>query len=631
MYVDLLSHRPRRRRASQAAWAKGIVRRWDRNKPAVLAVLAATVVVLAMIGSAKTKPSRPFFDSLYGALQLFTLNGNSGQNANVYLQVARYLGPCVLGYAAVGAILAMYGEQLNRFVIRRLHRHVVIAGLGAAGYRLANAFAADGWPVVAIDSDAANVSIAGCRDRGIRVLVGDATDPKLLRQAGLDKAELLVALCGKDQVNIDVAAAARTVSASERSQVLTALAGFDDFHLWQVMKAPALVDRDESGFRLELVNLWAVAAELLLEEHPPFTKHRPGSPHVVVVSDEGLADSLLIGILRRWMAAERGPSDFLRLSLVGAPPEVLEDLAARNPELGEIASCRVELWNGPSAGENGARGNPAGAPTDASAVYVALASETAALTTALTLRHQMGRWDETPIVVVVEDDEAGVAHAVKRGGPAMKGIHAFGWLSRTLLPAPLLESTATEVIARLGHLLHCQHQNQLGLTEREDPSLAPWEDLPSSLRESNRLWADGIAAKLGALRCVVVPAPLLDPERSSFGFTEQEVARLAPFEHERWSADMKRMGYQPGPRDSRHHPLIDVPFEQLPEDNKDKDRAHVRTIPQVLARAGFRVRRLDDGPEVPVDVNDVAPPAARAVTGRAGARPTASGSPPAPA
>jgi hypothetical protein len=566
------------------------LRHWDSNKPAVVAVLAATVVVLAMIGFSQTKPSRPLLDLLYESLQLFTLNGNAGQNANVYVQIARYLGPFVLGYAAVGAILAMYGEQFNRFAVRRLRRHVVITGLGAAGYRLASAFAADGWPVVAIDSDATNVSIAGCRERGIRVLVGDATDAKLLRQAGVGKAELLVALCGKDQVNIDVAAAARSVSAGDRSQVLTALAGFDDFHLWQVMKAPALVDQDESGFRLELVNLWAVAAELLLDEHPPFPGHHPGSPHVVVVSDEGLAESLLIGVLRRWLAAKRGPSDFLRLTLVGAPLQVLDDLAARNPELAEIVSCRLEL---------GAAGNGtgAGAPAGASAVYVALTSETTALTTALTLRHLMGHWEETPIVVVVEDDEAGVAHAVRRGGPAMKGIHAFGWLSRTLLPAPLLESTATEVIARLGHLLHCQHQNELGLTESDDPSLVAWERLPGSLRESNRLWADGIAAKLGALRCVVVPAPLLDPEKSGFGFTEDEVARLAPFEHERWSADMKRLGYQAGPRDSGHHPFIDLPFEQLPEDNKEKDRAHVQTIPEVLARAGFRVRRLDETPQ----------------------------------
>ena len=140
-----------------------------------------------------------------------------------------------------------------------------------------------------------------------------------------------MALCGRDQVNIDVAAAARTVAADERSEVLTALAGFDDFDLWQVMKAPALVDRDESAFRLELVNLWAMAAEILLEEHPPFPKQHPGSPHVVVVSDEGLADSLLIGVLRRWMAAPSGPDDFLRLTLAGAPAEVLADLAMQEP------------------------------------------------------------------------------------------------------------------------------------------------------------------------------------------------------------------------------------------------------------------------------------------------------------
>jgi len=103
----------------------------------------------------------------------------------------------VLGYAAVGAILAMYGEQFNRFFVRRLRRHVVVAGLGAAGYRLASAFAADGWQVVAIDSDPTNVSIAGCRDRGIHVLVGDATDTKVLRQVGLDKAELLWRCAGR--------------------------------------------------------------------------------------------------------------------------------------------------------------------------------------------------------------------------------------------------------------------------------------------------------------------------------------------------------------------------------------------------------------------------------------------------
>lgn len=62
---------------------------------------------------------------------------------------------------------------------------------------------------------------------------------------------------------------------------------------------------------------------------------------------------------------------------------------------------------------------------------------------------------------------------------------------------------------------------------------------------------------------------------------------------------MKRMGMSQGPiRDKTHHPLIDVPFEDLPEDNKEKDRAHVRSIPHILSQSGFVIRRLDSADDM---------------------------------
>jgi kumamolisin len=610
VYLDLLSHRPGQRRlAAKRVWAEHVVRRWKRRKPAILASLAAVVLALGVIGfrmmPSDGPGSKPFslLESFYRAPQLFGLGGGDVTNPNIYLQVARFLAPFVLGYAALGAVFSMYRDELNRFLVRHLRRHVVIAGLGAAGSRLAKAFSADGWPVVAVERDAANTEVAGCRQRGVRVLLGDATDRSVLRQAGLDHAVLLVSLCGEDRANIDVTAAARTACTDKRKHVLTAVAGFDDFYLWHAMKAPALVDRDSAAFRLELVNLWALAAELLLDAYPPFHKRRPGCPHVVVVSDEGLAASLVIAVLRRWMAAERQPPDRLRLSLAGAPPAVLASLSRRNPELVEIPSCTIEpwddsqlltAWDGTAPGDGASDGASDGAGSGATAVYVALASETAALTTALNLRDRLSHPEKAPVVVVVEDDGAGVAHAIRRGGLAMQGIHAFGWLSHALRPDALLEGMSTEVVARLGHQVHCEQQRSLGLSEADDPSLGSWERLPSALRESNRVWADGIAAKLAGLRCAVTPAPLIDPEKPNFEFTEEEVEKLAPLEHERWSSDMKRMGYRPGPRDATHRPYIDVPFDELPEANKEKDRAHVRMIPRVLARAGFRVQRLSE-------------------------------------
>lgn len=609
----------------RALWAEHVLHHWKRRKPAVLGAVAAAVLALGITGFRQRPLHLPVDEAIYRSLQLFALGGGDGASSNPYLQVARFLGPSVVGYAAVGAIVTMYREQLNSFVARRMRGHVVVAGLGAAGSRLAGAFAKDGWRVVAIERDAENPAINLARQRGVRVLVGDATDPSLLRAAGLARALLAVALCGDDRTNIDVSESARSACGHNRSGVLTAVAGFEDFDLWQAMKASALADRDQSRFRLELVNLRALATELLLSQYPPFNPERPGCPEVTVVSDQPFAGSLITGVLQRWVTARKGPGDFLHLRVVAPRPFVAE-LLKRNPELCEVPACRLEV-----APEDGAHGDDMRPPADDAddvlarvndvrataddvhpttrgrprrrqpphstnaggsfAAYIALNSETRALSEALALRKRAGQGLCTPAVVVVEDDNAGVAHAVRRGGTTMEGVHAFGWLSRSARPAPFLEGTMTEVIARLGHIYHCEQQRGLGRTERDDPSLAPWEQLAEGLRESNRRWADSIPAKLSAVGCEAVHAPLMSPEADAFAFDDDEVEQLAALEHERWSADMKRIGYTRGPRDARHRPSIDVPFEQLAPEDQEKDRAHVRSIPPVLARAGFKVQR----------------------------------------
>jgi len=68
--------------------------------------------------------------------------------------------------------------------------------------------------------------------------------------------------------------------------------------------------------------------------------------------------------------------------------------------------------------------------------------------------------------------------------------------------------------------------------------------------------------------------------------------RLSIGEHERWSQSRVRAGWVPGPRNdkARHHPNL-APWDQLDEAAKDKDREAVRSIPLLLERAGFTVRR----------------------------------------
>jgi hypothetical protein len=96
---------------------------------------------------------------------------------------------------------------------------------------------------------------------------------------------------------------------------------------------------------------------------------------------------------------------------------------------------------------------------------------------------------------------------------------------------------------------------------------------------------------------MMVPARGNEPE---FAFTSEELDVLARAEHDRWCEDKRAAGWQlgsPTDKDHRIHEAL-VPWEDLSDDQRDKDRGMVIAIPQVLARAGYTIlrSRRGDGP-----------------------------------
>jgi hypothetical protein len=75
----------------------------------------------------------------------------------------------------------------------------------------------------------------------------------------------------------------------------------------------------------------------------------------------------------------------------------------------------------------------------------------------------------------------------------------------------------------------------------------------------------------------------------------EELEALARGEHDRWMRDLVRDGWRPtdGPKDPdrKLHPLL-VPWDELDEVEREKDRAPMRELPVTLARAGLEIRRM---------------------------------------
>jgi hypothetical protein len=71
--------------------------------------------------------------------------------------------------------------------------------------------------------------------------------------------------------------------------------------------------------------------------------------------------------------------------------------------------------------------------------------------------------------------------------------------------------------------------------------------------------------------------------------------RMAEAEHNGWMAHRAKNGWRwAATRDdaAKHHPSL-LPYKQLPESEKEKDRNNIRHYPEFAARAGYRIVRLD--------------------------------------
>jgi hypothetical protein len=588
----------KRRRTFRRVWRRRVQPVWREVRGVVLIGLGLLVLVLGTLGFEQLHGANyGFLDSLYRAITLFAFGGAVQPPVPPALQVARILGPILTGYAAVGTLILLSREQARILDIRLFARqHVIVAGLGASGSSLAFALDDCNAHLVIVESSPTNPYLAGVRERGIDVLIGDATDRAMLRTAGVRRARHLVSLCGSDSTNVDVAAAAMAASSRTRTGVLTVFAQLRDLDVWRSLAEDASTfGVHPPGVRFEYFNIHAIGAQLLLERHPPFLaaagEPEPRRAHVLLVGLDGLGEQLLLRIVRQWRSQSPGPSEQLCITLAGTGAEgALARLRRRYPALERC--CTIEAWPGSidsaffQAGSAMLGSDRAGEVTQA---YVCIDDEGRALTAALAL-HAAPEAPCVPVVVVVADADAGVAKVLAADGGRFANVTPFGLLTEAVSPELLLRGT-NELLARAKHEQYVRDELAVGNSVERNPSMRPWEELDEAMREDNRKFADGIGDKLTATGCILVPMALRDPDVPQFSFTDAEVELLARQEHERWVQAKLDDGWHFGsPRNDQlkqHDQLVD--WKQLDERNRDRDP--VRQLPEMLELTGFQIQR----------------------------------------
>jgi hypothetical protein len=596
------------RRSVRRFWRETLAPLWSDAQWSVFIVLGLIAIGLGIDGFRRhfnaTGETYSWADLVYRSLQLFPFESGWVEGVNLELQVARFLAPAVVLFAAVSGIMAIFRSQVQLLRARRYRDHVVVCGLGRKGFLLAKGFRHDGEQVVAIEQNESNRLVQDARGLGVPVVIGDASAPETLGRARVGRARRVVAVCGDDAANAEVAARAREIARDHRERertrrlarlrryrprTLTAfvhVAGVDLCD--QVMEARVSVPEDEP-FRLELVNAFEQAARPWLREFEPFPD--PQASHLLIVGAGEMGKHLIVGAAKSWLDRHgiTDPKPCITL-LDRAARARVKTLRRQYPDLEKVCElvplpCEID-----SPAFVAARFLFDPARPEVSAVYVCLDDEARCLAAGLTLlrrlREELTVVSEVPTVVRMTR-EGGLPDLV--GG--LQGLRSFGVLDRTSTPKAMLDGTRNELLARAIHGEYVRYQDSLGQTSETNKSMVAWEALPEDDKESNRRQADHVGHKLRAVDCGV--RSLTDWLTPLVDFTDDEVEKLAEMEHDRWVAARRADGWKPGPRDRKRkrHPHL-VEWKVLEDDVRDYDRHFARSLPSVLARAGFRVYRL---------------------------------------
>jgi hypothetical protein len=566
--------------------ARWLRRVWRRYRGQVAGAAVVVALFLGVYGYGKQNPQLSVPDRFYAAIQLFSMGGDANRPPiPLPLEIARWLAPLTVAYAVLRTLSAIFLRQWTQFRIRVLfRRHVIICGLGQAGLRFATGFHDRAERVVIVDLNPPLAAAEKCRELGIPLLTGDATEGMTLARAGVRRARYLLAVCGEDVVNAEVALAL-TVFSSRRRTPIDCLVQLADERLCQLVDQEALTAAATGRVAYEFFNVYHAGPAALFDTHPDLLTLQDGSrPHLMIVGAGGFATALVAEAARRWRLGRPHPAGRIRITLVASDADTqAAALSARYPALAtscELTTCPIDPAN---------PDRPASLPSahPPTAALVCLDEDAATFRATLLARRILP--EHCPVIACTTGPSSLVGLLDRSTSGLLANVEGFSLLDRACRPEVLLNGRR-ETLAQGVHADYVRRRREDG-ADPDDLALEPWENLPETLRAANRAQAADLGQKLRTVGCELRPAADWLPP--PLPFTDTELEHLAMLEHQRWEIERRQDGWRRGPdRDPvrKLSPYL-VPWDNLPEEIKDLDRDAIRALPTFLARAGFAITR----------------------------------------
>lgn len=409
----------------------------QRNRLPLMILLASVTLILGVIGFGKQSSDSNFFDNLYLSLQLFVLQSGAGlPNMHWTLQVARFSGVIFTFLAAVQILVSTFYVRFELLKIKWTYRnHIIICGLGGLGPILAKHYLDDGEKVVAIEIMPDNKFVESIKEQDGIVLFGDGADPELLKKAGIERARLVVAVCGSDGKNAEIVGQVAKIAEEEKLSDLSCYAHILNPHLSHYLAGQAITSYTNENFQVEFFNIFDSGARLILQEDAmKLSFSGDDRPHMAVIGLNAVGQSL---VMRAERAARTAAMKGRRPRLTVIDPraeEILKLLECSCASLKRTFKLKAYEDNILNASFiNTWLGETLNSRMPLTQIYICLEDDSVGLTLGLILQEKLRDQNPAVPILVCMLDHGGLEDVLesREGGRPAVSLLAFDLLEKT--------------------------------------------------------------------------------------------------------------------------------------------------------------------------------------------------------
>ena len=619
----------------------GIAVRMARHEWSIVGAIGFAAFVLGCVGYYQVmdvggpNSEHSWWDPVYASLQLFIFEGpDATADWPVHLQIARALAPLVLLYTAAVAIFKQVETEVALYRLHfRKRRFVLVCGIGEVGYRVARDYCLNtDKTVVIIDREAGNPLVADLSRLGAIAVTGNALDPMILLKSRAMYAKDVFLCTDDDQTNISCAkiierlcrriddaelqnlshiASAHEVEigGEPASTGLRAFICVDAPDLYEVFSNHPFFNLNSERFSARLFNRSETIARKVFSLCAPDMYYLPRDPAQQPMSVLFVGFSAIIRELILQTALTAHYPDYRLARVTVLCNEERRDLVRRffhrYPHLDQ--ALELEFVYDDAMTLTRKRWKELQKGGKFAVAYVAVNDDVEGILTARRLVRLNRLADRPPLNFVVclnqqtflsdiIDDDFLPIEADKSKVPEHAPIEYLETLDETI-SIDVIVNEILDSMARSTHNDYVATLQSLGESRETNASIIPWSQLPAHKKKANQHAAAHMPVKLRCSECRSVP--LDEPvDAQPFPPDDENLEILAQLEHRRWLADKYLAGYSYGKvRDEDHmlHPDL-IPWEELSETDKDKDRSNIRQIPELMAMQGLKIVRAEPTP-----------------------------------